>query len=87
MYRGVECKHIHAVKFWLALKDQIISEVEETIPEIACPLCGSEDVKKNGTRKTKAGNRQRYRCLQCGKTFMLNEPFKKIVGDPQIVSA
>ena len=52
MYWGVECKHIHSVKFWLALKNQIVAEVEETIPEIACPLCGSEELKKNGTRKT-----------------------------------
>lgn len=87
MYRGVECKHIHAVKFWLALKEQIASKIEEIIPEIACPLCGSEEVKKNGLRKTKVGKRQRYRCLQCCKSFMLNEAFKKVISDPQIISS
>lgn len=87
MYRLVEFKHIHAVKFWLALRDQIVSEVEETIPEIVCPLCGSEEIKKNGTRKTKVGKRQRYRCLQCDKSFMLDEAFKNLIGDPQIISS
>ncbi len=86
-YRFVECKHIHAVKFWIALREQIFSEIEEEIPEISCPLCGSSEVKKNGSRKTKVGKRQRFRCLKCNKSFMLDESFKKIVGDPKIVSA
>lgn len=87
MYRDVVCKHIHAVKFWLALRDQIVSDLEEVISEIVCPLCDSDETKKNGTRKTRVGKRQRYLCLNCDKSFMLDEPFKKIVGDPQIVSA
>ena len=45
MYRLVEGKHIHAVKFWLALRNQIVSEVEEAIPEVSCPVCGSEEIK------------------------------------------
>ena len=73
IYRLVECKHIHAVKFWLALKDQIVSEVEETIPEIACPLCGSEEVKKNGSRTTKVGKRQRYRLINVMSAFRTEE--------------
>jgi len=79
VYRDVECKHIHAVKFWLALRDQIVSEVEEKVSEVACPLCGSEKTRKNGSRKTKVGKRLRYLCLRCGKSFMLDKPFKKIV--------
>ncbi|MCX9011206.1 MAG: hypothetical protein OIN66_08800 [Candidatus Methanoperedens sp.] len=28
-HRGVECKHIHAVKFWLALKDALTVQQKE----------------------------------------------------------
>lgn len=87
MYRGVECKHIHSVKFWLALRNQIVSEVEEKVSGIICPLCESREIKRNGKRKTKVGKRQRYLCLNCNKSFMIDEPFKGIIGDPQIVSS
>ncbi len=86
-YRFVECKHIHAVKFWIALRERILLEMEEKVSEIICPLCGSSEVKKNGSRKTKVGKRQRFACLNCNKSFMVDEPFKKIIGDPKIVSA
>ena len=33
---------------------------------VACPHCGSVDIKKHG----KKDNRQRYRCKDCGKTFI-----------------
>ena len=33
---------------------------------VACPHCGSADIKKHG----KKDNRQRYRCKDCGKTFI-----------------
>jgi transposase-like protein len=90
-YRKVECKHIHAVKFWLALKDKINQENEftlyrEIVEKPNCQYCGSPDVIKNGSRKTKIGCRQRFLCQECGKTFMVEEAFKKIVGDPKIVS-
>lgn len=37
---------------------------DEEVP-LACPHCGSIDLKKHGTKN----NRQRYRCKDCGKTF------------------
>lgn len=31
-----------------------------------CPNCGSQNLKKNGTRKTQVRRYQRYECLDCG---------------------
>jgi len=34
--------------------------------EIACPKCGSKNLKRNGSSCTQTGQYQRYRCLDCG---------------------
>lgn len=36
-----------------------------------CPFCGSRQYERRGTRRTNAGNQQRYRCLNddCGRYF------------------
>jgi len=89
-YRRVVCKHIYAVKFWVALREKIASEgvfrLEEVTEKPRCPYCGSPKAVKNGRRKTKHGFRQRFLCRECGRTFIIDEAFKKIIGDPRIVS-
>lgn len=83
-FRGVECKHIHAIKFWIALKEKLtILQQEETqtlqteiqanidYNEFVCVFCGSENITKHGTRKTKIGDKTRMLCGHCNKTFTL----------------
>ena len=83
-YRHIECKHVHAIRFWLALKERLaIEQLEESkqvwaeveaatnYDHLNCVYCGSEHIIKNGTRKTKIGNKTRMWCNHCKRTFTL----------------
>ncbi len=83
-YRHIECKHIHAIRFWQMLKEQLVAEqwkeaekIEAEIEAVtnyehlSCLYCGSEDIIKNGTRKTRTGNKARMCCKHCNRTFTL----------------
>ena len=74
-FRGGECKHIHAIKFWLALKEKLtIQKQEDDLIKQAtiefnegydapvCIYCGSDTITRHGTRKTKIGNKTRMLC-------------------------
>ena len=48
-FRGVACKHIHAVKFSLTLREKVVSEnlgVEELCVPETCKFCGSTEPEK-----------------------------------------
>jgi len=87
-YRGVECKHIHAVKLNLTLMDsKEIYESYELIQESSrCPFCGSYDVVKNGIRFNRSGKKQTCKCKGCGKRFSFDEGFSKMKNTPEIVT-
>jgi putative transposase len=83
-YRHIECKHIHAIRFWQTLKEQLVAQQWEEAEKIEaeidaatnydhlnCVYCGSEQIIKNGTRKTKIGNKTRMLCKHCNRTFTL----------------
>ncbi len=83
-FRHIECKHIHAIRFWQKLKAKLIAkqqkEAQEMQAEIdanndykefVCIYCGSENITRHGTRKTKTGNKTRILCGHCNKTFTL----------------
>lgn len=75
IFRKIECKHIQAVYISKELRHKIIanSDVDEigTSLEFTCK-CGSKNFTKDGVRKNKACEIQRYRCLDCGKRFCNN---------------
>jgi hypothetical protein len=49
-YRKTQCKHIVAVKLWLALKEKLtVRQVEET-ETVACKFCNSLEVVKTERR-------------------------------------
>ena len=55
--RGIDCKHIHAVKFYLGFREKVI-EYEQTptattkqVYPITCPYCHSDKFVKCGKRK------------------------------------
>ncbi len=75
IFRKVDCKHILSVYLSKELRHKIIanSDVDEieTSLEQTCK-CGSTSFRKDGVRKNKACEIQRYRCLECGKRFCNN---------------
>lgn len=88
--RKRECKHIHAIKFWLSIKQKLEDkgsfELEEEVADRKCVYCKSENIVKNGNRKCKTRNKQRFLCRDCKKTFIQDKEFSKIKGDPKIIT-
>jgi len=81
-YRKTICKHIYAVRFWLALKKKLVEEdikIEETRP--ACKFCGSPNVIKYG----KKNGKQNYFCKDCRRKFVNNGEFQRLKYDPNII--
>lgn len=83
--KGNLCKHIILLKFFLSAKsraEHIKKEVSITKP---CPECGSSNLRKDGTRKTTMGKKQRWLCMECGKRFVL-DPVQNIKGNIEAVT-
>lgn len=81
---GNLCKHILLLKTYLALKfkaQEIKRNISVTRP---CPYCESQNLQKDGTRKTIMGKKQRWLCNDCGKRFVLT-PVQKIKGNTETV--
>ena len=76
--REIECKHIHAIKFWLSVKGKI-QNIKQTVK---CKWCGSQQTIKYGRESGK----QVYKCKECKRKFVLNEGFKKMHYDPKIIT-
>ncbi|MCP3684966.1 MAG: IS6 family transposase [bacterium] len=53
--------------------------------EKSCPHCSSPSIKKDGTRKTTMGKKQKWMCKDCGKRFIL-EPVSNIKGDIEAIT-
>lgn len=90
LYRGMVCKHIHAVNFSLNLTQMVTSQnfgvaVPEEKPEV-CVSCGSTELVKDGLRKNKNGVIQRFLCKSCGHRFVTNYGFQKMKNDPKIIT-
>jgi len=88
--RGVECKHIIAVKLSSALREEVQAQVKVTLDPVVltnCPVCDSTDLKKSGVRRNKNTEIQRYTCLDCGKRFSVNIGFEKMKHNPKAITA
>lgn len=86
--RGVECKHIIAIKLSYALRNQVKANIVlEPVTISHCPACGSESIKKAGIRHNKSGAVQRYSCIDCGKLFSINLGFERMKHNPKAVTA
>ena len=95
------CKHIHAVQFSKLLRtriyhDQLIQTpinqdiINEAakIGKIMCQKCGSENYKKFGVRHNKkAGDIQRYRCLDCKFVYIVNPAFEHAKASAKSISS
>jgi len=87
-FRGVKCKHVWAVEFSLKIREQVSKNI--VIEEVAvsnCVFCHSPRIKKFEVRKNKSGDIQRFRCVDCGKTFSINIGFEKMKHSPQAITS
>lgn len=91
MKRGVDCKHICAVKIWKNLREkfeQVNLHVEQTlgiderIPEISCKFCNSLNITKYG----KKNGKQNYMCKDCKRCFVDNIDFENMKYNPKIIA-
>jgi len=89
-YRGVVCKHIHAVNFSQNLRQIVASQnlgLDVPSEEFdGCPSCGSTGLVKDGLRKNKNGKAQRFLCKSCGYRFITNIGFEKMKNTPKVVT-
>ena len=88
MNRGVECKHIIAVKLSFAIREKVRANVTlDPVVVTNCPVCNSANLRKSGIRHNKETNIQRYVCLDCGKRFSVNIGFEKMKHNPKAITA
>ena len=88
-----ECKHIKAVKEWLTsfLKEKVtltkLSHERHVKENVNCKLCGSDEVVKDGHRKTRNSWKQRFRCKRCGYRFTVSmDGFYKMRYKPKVIT-
>lgn len=85
--RQKNCKHIHAVKFYLDFNNKVKSEnVGIVTQKTLCPYCKCEDVVGHGKRQTKSGQKQRYRCNKCRRHFINEKDFERYKGNGKITT-
>jgi len=84
----VECKHIHAVRMKQAMNDsrEFIDLYKEQDELPRCTFCGSANIEKDGFRYNKAGAKQRFRCVDCGRRFVFNDGFAKMKYTPDLIT-
>jgi putative transposase len=86
--RKIECKHIHAVRMKAAMDDskEFFDAYKEHEEKPFCPSCGSYEIEKHGMRYNKGEEKQRYRCKECGKRFILSDGFSKTKYTPEQIT-
>ena len=65
IYRGVYCKHVHAIKISRRMREAVQQEVPKTVIKqvdpTKCKYCDSPHISKKGTRTFKKGVIQQYK--------------------------
>ncbi len=85
--RGVDCKHIHAVRFYLDFNNKVKIENKGIVTEKqACPYCKSIHTVGCGKRHTKSGQKQRYLCNDCKRKFIENKDYERYKGNSKTTS-
>jgi transposase-like protein len=89
IYRGVKCKHIYAVEFSQALRQEVKKAGSVVIRPIGllCQFCNSKNFVKDAIRHNKGYDLQRYLCKDCGKRFSINIGFEGMRVSPQIITS
>ena len=84
---GLYCKHINAIILFNKLKNRVETEdfnLDGIMGKKECPECQSPNINKQGIRKNKSGNKQKYKCLNCGAYFILDLT-KHLKGNARMV--
>jgi len=85
--RGKDCKHIHAVRFYLDFNNKVKTENKGLVAEKqSCPYCKSSDTIGAGKRKTETGQKQRYQCKECNRKFIENKDYERYKGNSKTTS-
>ncbi|HEY7079109.1 MAG TPA: integrase core domain-containing protein [Nitrososphaeraceae archaeon] len=102
VYRHLECKHIHAVKFSKLLRKKIYQDTfaplvnsenlsnynAVDIGQVVCPKCVSSNYKKFGIRHNKnSGDIQRYLCKACNYRYTINRAFENSKASAKLITA
>lgn len=86
--RGIKCKHIHAIEFFLKMRNSAEVEdfpIDDIASELVCPNCKGTNILKAGQRKNKSGVKQKLYCKDCKKYFV-QEPVKYVKANTKILT-
>jgi transposase-like protein len=87
-YRHEKCKHIFAVEFSRQIRTQVqTNRVLQEVNIENCRYCGSSNLKKDGIRRNKAGDIQKFYCRDCHHYFTINIGFERMKHNPQAVTS
>ena len=86
-----DCKHIYASQFSAQLRLETEREIKphntlEIQEIIECPHCIGHDIVKNGVRKCKKGDIQRYLCRGCSHRFVVDKALSRLKATPEVIS-
>ncbi len=85
--RHKDCKHIHAVRFYLDFNNKVKIENKGIVKDRQrCPYCKSSNTVGYGKRHTKSGQKQRYRCNDCRRKFIENKDYERYKGNSKTTS-
>jgi len=86
--RNKDCKHIHAVKFYLEFNKKVkIKNQGKVKNRPSCPYCNCEETVGWNKRQTMNGAvKQRYRCKGCKRTFIEEKDFERYKGNGKITT-
>ena len=86
-YRQAKCKHIYAVEFSKKIRTAVeLGTLAEFTTTEACVSCGGRHVVKDGKRRNKAGDLQRFVCRDCGYLFSVNVGFERMKHNPKAIT-
>lgn len=86
VYRHVKCKHIFAVEFSVSLRETV-RRIEPIDNLTECIFCGSSNIVKDGVRKNKRGDIQKFYCQDCKHYFTFNIGFERMKHNPQAITS
>jgi putative transposase len=88
IYRGVTCKHIHAVLFSKSIRAEVAIRRIEPIENLTeCIYCGSANIVQDGVRKNKHVTIQKFYCRNCKRYFSFNIGFERMKHNPQAITS
>jgi len=87
IYRGIKCKHIHAVEISFALRKQVEVLKINPVQINCCVFCNSYNIVKDGMRHNKHGDIQKYNCRDCNHYFTINLGFEGMRATPQMITS